>query len=351
MRNLCVRGVAASSAVVGFALLGGAASAVAAVPTYALVGSFELPTGAGAFDVLPDGRLVTLLGSEFHLQSGVNAGGFAKAGSVPSSFINSFGASFIKASPDGSRFAVGDGNFGGTARVLFVDAASLNPAGDSAFTSVVTPNYDATWADSSTLLVTGASASFESVVSRVGAVTLTSSTVLTGVGDGSGGVAVRNGRAYVGVGFDVAPGAGAETGDIRAFDLATLLGTATPIGFGTSGTLAARALSGGFLAFDGAGNLSVGGGDFSGESGFATVLDGSILDAALVGGPFATSANGLTLAPAGNQFYSTAFNAATNEFLVRAFGDDTVFRYAVPAPSVGMMVLLSGLFAHRRRRA
>lgn len=351
MRNVHSGRLAAAAAGVGVALVMWASpAAVAAVPAYGLVGSFELPTGAGTFDVLPDGRVLAMLGGEFHVQGKVNGGAFSKAGSVAGSLINPFGASFVKVSPDGSRLAVGDGNFSASAQVLLVDVTSLNPAGDSAAAAITTPNYDAAWAGGSTLLVTGASASFESIVSRVDTSALTTDTVLTGVGDGSGGVVIRGGKAFVGAGFDLAPG-GVATGDVRAFDLAALLSTPTALDFGTSGVLAARALSGGFMAVDLAGNLSVGGGDFAGENGFAAVLDGAAIDAALAGGPLATSAGGQSLAPAGNQYYATLFNAATGELLVRAFGDDTVFRYAVPAPSVGMMVMFSGLFAHRRRRA
>ncbi|MFM9956992.1 MAG: hypothetical protein ACKVZJ_02870 [Phycisphaerales bacterium] len=327
-----------------------APACIAAVPAYGLVGSFELPLGAGAFDVAPDGRVVAIRGGEIFTQDAPSASAFTKAGSVPGSLINAFGASFLRVSPGGGRIAVGDGNSGGAASVLLVDVASLNPSADSPVAPVVSANYDAAWASEGTLLVTGANFGIGSFVNRVSVDTLSSATVLTGVGDGSGGVALRGGRAFVGAGFDLTPGAGVETGDIRAFDAAVLLSTATPIDFGSAGTLAARALSGAFLAFDGVGSLIVGGGDFFGESGFASVIDGAAIDAALAGGPFATSANGVTLAPAGSQFYSTTFNALTNEVLVRAFGDDTVFRYAVPAPSVMIMALFGGVFAHRRRR-
>ncbi len=323
----------------------------AAVPPYGLVGSFELPAGAAAFDVAPDGRVAAVRGGEIHFQDAPNAPGFTRLGSVPSSLINAFGASFIRVSPNGARIAIGDGNFGSGASVLLLDAASLSPSADSPVATVLTPNYDATWSGNTTLLVTGAQFGVGSFLSRVDADALTSTTVLTNVGDGSGGVAIRNGLAFVGAGFDLTPGSGVETGDVRAVDLATLLATGTPLDYASAGTLAARALSGAFLAFDDVGSLVVGGGDFSGENGFASVIDGDAVNAALAGGPFATSANGLSLAPAGGQFYSTAFNPVTGEVLVRAFGDDTVFRYAVPAPSVTMLALFGGIFAHRRRRA
>jgi len=347
MRISCVSCVFLTAVVGG---VGVCRTADGAVPAYTLAGSFQLPAGAATFDVLADGRVVAMLGGEIHFQSSVNSGVFSKGGSVASSLINPFGASFVKVSPGGTRLAIGDGNFGPSASVLFVDVAGLNPGADSAAAGVVTANYDAAWGDDSTLLVSGRSSDLGSYVNRVDALTLTSATVLTGVGDGSGGVGVRNGRVFVGVGFDLDPGIGTETGDVRAFDLGALMGTGSALDYASSGVLAARALSGAFLSFDAAGTLFVGGGDFAGESGFAVALDPDAVAAALAGGPFATSATGLMLAPAGNQFYSTVFNGATGEVLVRAFGDDTVYRYAVPAPSVGMMVLFSGLFAHRRRR-
>lgn len=322
----------------------------AAVPAYGLVGSFELPAGAGVFDVGPDGRVVALRGGEILRQDSTNVSAFSRAGSVPSSLINGFGASFVRLSPSGARLAIGDGNSGGGASVLLVDTAALDPFADSPASSIATPNYDGAWADEGTLLVTGAEFGVGSFVSRVSADTLSSATVLTGVGDGSGGVALHAGRAFVGVGFDLAPGAGLETGDIRAFDLGALLSAPAPLDFAAAGTPAARVLSGAFLDFDAVGSLLVGGGDFFGENGFASVIDGVKVNAALAGGPVATSADGLSLAPAGSQFYSTLFNPVTGEVLVRAFGDDTVFRYAVPAPSVTMIALFGGVFAHRRRR-
>lgn len=325
--------------------------ALAAVPAYTLAGSFALPAGTTTFDVLPDGRVLAIRAGELLRQDAPNAASFSRVGSVSPSLINTFGASFIKVSPDATRIAIGDGNFGPGASVLILNTAALDPFSDSPVSAVVTPNYDAAWADASTLLVTGAQFGVGSYLNRVSADTLTSTTVLSGIGDGSGGVAIHAGRAYIGAGFDFSPGAGVETGDIRAVDLSALLTTPAALDYASQGVLAGRALSATYMSFDAVGTLAVGGGDFSGESGFAALLDPAVLDAALFGGPIATSATAQNLAPAGNQFYSTVFSPSSGEFLLRAFGSDTVYRYAVPAPSVGMMVMFSGLFAHRRRRA
>lgn len=326
--------------------------AIASVPAYSLVGSFSIPSGTSAFDLLPDGRVMALVGSELRAQTSPGTSSFVKVGSVSPAHINAFGASFIRVSPSGSRIAIGDGNAGPSARVLLLGTGDLDPFTDSPVFTVNLQNFDAAWADDNSLFVSGASFGIDSTLSRVDALTLTASTVITAIGDGSGGVTIHDGRLFTGAGFDYTPGSGVETGDIRAFDLSLLSTPGPSIDFATSGIHVGRLLSGASLGFDSFGSLLVGGGDFFGEAGFAAVVDPDAVNAALAGGAPVSSASALTLAPDGPQYYSIRHNPLTSELFVNAFGSDLVYRYAVPSPGSGaVMVIVMALGSRRRRHA
>jgi hypothetical protein len=327
------RSIRAVLPVVGLAMASlGAAPAWAAVPPYSLVGSF--PLQADAWDILPDGRVIALNGTTISAQSGPNQAAFATLGNLPAGSVASFGASFLRMSPDGQRLAVGDNNFGPGARVHIVGLASLSPGGVATTQSVACPNFDAQWADNARLLITGLGTS--SSLFSLDAGTLATRTLVNNIGDGSGGITFRDDAVYTGVGYDFT---GATTGQIRRFDLSALLASPTPTDF-SAGTNVATILSASSLGFDRFGNLLGGGADYSNFPdvlGYARVVD-------LSGGP------SLTLAPAGTGTpYAVRFNSATDELLVVANG--TAYRYAVPsAPTLGALAL-GGLIAGRRRRA
>lgn len=335
--------------VIGLVAVGGA-PARAAIPPYILVGSYALPTGAGPYSLLGDGTLLVMEGGTFLRQSAVNTGAFAAVGSVQAGLISPFGASFVTVSPDGATLAVGDGNFGAGASVHFVSVADLSTAAPSAVRSAAVSNADGRWLNSTTLFVTGADASFNGQVARIDAPTLTARTVITGVGGASGGIALDGQRLYTGNGFTFnAPGAGSQTGDVKAFDLAALSGPG-PINFESAGVTVARALSASSLGFDGVGSLIIGGGDFftnGGDRGSLALVDAAAVASALAGGGVAPPSGFLRLSPAGEVFYSAVWNAATQELLV--IGGGTVHRYAVPAPAAAALLTIAGL-AHARRR-
>lgn len=326
------------------------ANPAAAGPGYTLVGSYALPAGTSVFDLLPDGRAIALVGGELRAQAAPNSTSFSTIGAFNPSLLNSFGPSFLRVSPGGTRIAIGDGNFGGTANVLLLDSAALNPSAPSTAAIIPSANFDGRWLDESTLFVSGATFG-DSLVNRIDAASLTSSTVIAGIGGGSGGVAFRGGSLITGAGFDFDPGVGVETGDLRAFDLAALSGSGAALDFASAGAPLGRVLSAASLGFDDLGNLLVGGGDFSGENGFAAVIDGLRVSEAFSGGPLVSSADGQQLAPAGPQYYGITSSAATGELLVRAFGTDTIYRYAVPAPAGAVMLISSLVWGSRRRRA
>lgn len=317
----------------------------AAIPAYTLVGSYTLPSpsaGGGAWDFLPDGRVIQVRsGGDIFVQDGQNASTYSRLGALPASSISGFGASFLKVSPDGTRLAIGDNNFGPQAAVSFVNLADLSAPTVAPVTAVLCPNFDAAWSGNQLYVTGAASSDFIPNVFRIDlSAAPTRSTLITGAGDGSGGVALRGGSLYTGVGYS-APGSPLPAGQIRSFSLGSL-NPAIPANF-TSGAVVATALSASPLNFDPFGNLLVGGGDeFGGTTdiGYLAIIDLANADPAAW----------LRLSPAGAAVtYSAAFNTGTNELVVTT--GSTAYRYAVPTPAAAGTLALAGLWATRRRRA
>lgn len=311
--------------------------AAAAPTSYQFVGSFASP--GGSFDVGPDGRVYTLVGRTILRQDAVHAATFSPIAELPAGSVASFGASFVRFSGDGSRLAVGDGEFSAAASVRILNssgfaAAPVGSTPASVLGTIVSPNFDAAW-DGDRLYVTGArSTDFVPIVNRIDtAGAAVAETVITGIGLGSGGVALRGGQLYTGSGF-------LPTGETRRFDLASL-SPATPAAF-AGGALIGSFLSASPLDFDGFGQLLVGGGDSFGgtsEIGYAAVVD------------LSDPANFLRLSPAGTQTtYSPMYNPATGEVLVYDNNTRIFHRYAIPAPSAAAILCLAGLVRARRRR-
>lgn len=306
-----------------------APAALAVIPAYVQQGSFSLPSSGSAFDVGSDGRawVVTEAGGIVR-QTAVNGSAFAPVGSLPGGLVHSFGAGFIRVSPDGARLAIGDN--GTVNQMWIVPAGSLSTGGPTTPQTVSVPNFDAAWTDNATLYVNG-SPSFGSPPSlyRVNVTGNTVAAAVTNIGDGSGGVASRAGRVFTAIGYDVG---GVLDGQVRSFDLPTLNVAGSSVVFST-GLLATQATTGNSLAFDTAGNLI--------EAGFGgvTIEDLSMHQRTTLPGLSATG------------FYTAAFNAATSEILVRDFGATSVLRYGVPAPGGAFALGLTGLLAARRRRA
>lgn len=341
------------------AVLALSSGASAAPPSYTLIGSFAAPQGSGPIDVLPDGRLLALRGTDLFLQSAPNTGSYALLGSITPGLVSGFGASFLSVSPDGSTIAIGDGNFGPGSSVLTLPFAALNTAAPATPSIFASDNFDAAWAGNSTLFVSGAGFSATGV-QRIDLSTGQASQVIDGLDGASGGIAINNGVLYTSNGFDFSPSSGSQTGEVRAFDLSALTGSTAPLNFETQGIPVADALSGGSLGFDGLGNLLVGGGDGFGtppDLGYFAAIDSAAIQAALLGAGLAPDASEFRGTPAGPaDLYSAQWNAATGEVLV-TFTDGntfspggTVFRYAIPAPGVVCFGATWLAFAARRRR-
>ncbi|MDX9910668.1 MAG: hypothetical protein RBS39_02425 [Phycisphaerales bacterium] len=321
-------------------------------PGYSLVGIYVAPSGT--IDVLPDGRLVALSGDSVLVQDALHASTYTSVGSIQAGFVGSFGASFFRVSPDGTRFVVGNGEFGTGAAIGLGTFGDLGGS-PATLESLAVDNFDAHWAPSGLLYVAGAGALGAGVVEVTPGATFGSSTsrsIITNIGGpggaASGGITVDGTHLYTANGFDFSPSDGSLTGDVHAFALSDIASAISPLDFEADGTHVARVLSGNDLAFDVLGNLVVAGGDFFGEQGFVSVLDASAVASTLGGGPFATSADGQQLNPnPGETFYNSRYNASTQEILI--FSQGTVYRYAIPSPA-GSFALVLGLIASRRRR-
>lgn len=338
-----------------------APTAAAAVPPYAQVGSFELPASTTAYDVLPDGRAVAVAGSDIYLQDVASQSGFTRIGAVAPGLISSFGASFLRLSPDGSTIALGDNDFGPGATVLTLAFASLDTGSATMPAIWSSDNTDACWLDADTLVVSG-SGFAGTMVREIDLGTATSRVLIENIDGASGGITSDGTYLYTANGFDFSP-TGSNTGEVRAFSLADIaaLTPGTALDFEAAGVPVADALSGASLGFDPYGNMLIGGGDAFGsppDAGYAAVVDGASIAAALLGGPIAPDAAELRLTPRlASDSYFTRFNAATNELLISYYdnttfsGGLTVYRYAVPAP--GMLIFTGTWFAFaaRRRRA
>ncbi|MDX2116021.1 MAG: hypothetical protein SFZ24_10460 [Planctomycetota bacterium] len=342
------------------ALAWAAGTARAGLPAYTLVGGFDLPTGTASYDVLPDGTVLALAGRTIYRQVSVE-GGFVEAGRLPEGAVASYGASFLRVSPDGLHAAAGNNLLGSAARVHTFDVAGLSPGVDAEIRSFAADNTDAQWADNDTLFVTGTPGA-SSVVTRIEtAGPGSSAVVVSNIGGSAGGIVTRGGYLFTGNGFDFAPG-GSDVGEVRAFALDAIdaLTPGTSIDFEASGVAVADALSGAALAFDALGNLLVGGGDIfggSGDFGSLAVVDGDALVAALGGGGPVPDAFELRLTPldAGYSYFARV-NPATSRVYVTWFDNttfaagDRVLVYEVPAPGAAALLLAAAGSAGRRRR-
>ncbi|GAB5496843.1 MAG: hypothetical protein Phyf2KO_19230 [Phycisphaerales bacterium] len=310
--------------------LGMTAKASADISTpYQLVDTFSLP--GNTYDLLPDGRLIGIDSTgAVSVQSAPNSSTYSVVGNIGQVNSSGFDPAFVSLSPDGSTLAVGNNEFSASNAVLFFDAAAAMSGTTSAFSSINTPNFKADWSDNDTLYVSGAdSATFGTVVNRLDVSAGTSTTVLEPVGAFSGSVGVHDGNVYAGEG---------DTGDVYAFDLATLDAATNPVNVQT-GTFIASSTSAGSIDFDNLGNIVIAGGVFDFGSG-STTGSATVFDL--------MSSDSQVLVPAGNDtFYGAYFNDTTGQLVVTA--DGTAYVFAVPAPSAAAPMALA-IFACRRRR-
>ena len=279
---------------------------------YALVESFNLPA-ASEFDVLADGRLVTLVGAEVYAESAVGSRSFNILGTLADADLGAFGPAFLRLSPDGTRIAVGN-NGGVTYGNYQVGVFEVSDLSGDWFPAT---HWDAEWIDDTNLAVTAGEFGQPAVVTALDTSSDPSSpanpTLVENIGGASAGVT-----------------------------------------FETQGTLIVDLLSASALGFDAEGNLHVGGGDFStGDTDYAgLVRAGAVADALGGGGPVdpLDPAQVRLLDPdtVGSNFYDVDYSDVTGELYVRE--GDVVYVYVVPEPGSLVLLAAGGWAAVRRKR-
>lgn len=329
-------------------------AAISAAPPLRYVGNQHGP--GGAFDVLADGRLIGMDGDSVLIETAPTSGQFTTMGFFDPGLISEYGASFLSVSPDGTRFVVGDGNFGG-AHVFEAALSDLNggPISHRAFEH---ENYAAAWYDNNRLAITAANPGTFLGEVRILDLVDGSSTLVISLDGASGGLAFdEQGNLFTGNGYDFIPG-GSDIGDIRAFsaaDLAEVLsGQQGVIDFATSGQFIGRVLSASGLSFDSAGQLFIGGGDFDrGAIDYFALADGSAVRRAFDGLGALDWPDLFTDDPEAEpfSFYGAMFNEVTGEWLIASGSSFTLYRYApIPAPGTLLVLTMGTGFLVRRRR-
>jgi len=352
-----------SAALIGIATLcAGAPAHAGAFTTYgSSVRQFSLPLADPAqpfgvrVDALPDGRLIAATGSQVFIETGLRTGQFAPAATIDSTLTDGLDPAFVSVSPNGSRVAIG----GGVGRpVLVFDPSDLSDgvldATDTRAFGV--DNFDGAWADEDRLAIAAGDFVDPAFVSlldvRSDPLAPANPIIVDNIQGASGGVAFDDqGNLFTGNGF--AFGTGSDTGALKAFSPSEWMGGAN---FETGGTFVGDFLSAAGLSFDDAGNLFVGGGDFSeGDAGTLAIIRSSALTQSLSGGgpiPSFAPMDVRRLDPLGDAsgFFASVFNEATGELLI-VNGDD-VFA-TVPSPSgVGVAALCAfGVLRRRRVRS
>jgi hypothetical protein len=317
---------------------------------------FDLPAGAGPFDALGDGRLITLVGDELFAETGVGARSFGSIGRLEGGDFSDFGPAFVEVSPDGTRVAIGNGGGAGFDHYQ-VGVFDLRDLGGDWFDA---NHFSAAWFDDRSLALTAGVFGSPAFVTMLDVVSdphdPTNPLLIDGVGGASGGIAFdQEGRLFTGNGFAIeGPSA---TGTLKAFDAKDWMAAwrgGDAVDFETSGSRIAELLSAGTLGFDGEGHLHVGGGDFDeGDFDYGALIRASAVADALGGrGPVDRDDPDRVrrFDPDGANdfnFYSLGYNPVTGELYLRE--GTRVYPFVVPEPASGLLMLIAAMLLFRRR--
>jgi hypothetical protein len=348
--------------------------------SYQPAGSFVLPGATVALDALPDGRLVTVVVQATPVVQAIvfretapGSGAFASLGALPGADVPSFGAAFLRVSPDGTRIAVG--NNGGASFANFqVGVFTIAGFAGAWFTA---NHFDGAWIDNRFVALTAGNFGSPSFVTALDTASPSpgapsNAVVVANIGGASGGVALdAAGNLYTANGFQL--GGPSATGAVRAFSSVTwraALTSGVPLSFETQGVPIVNLLSGDPLVFDAGGDLVIGGGNTMSqppdENYFGIVRAAYVQQALGGGGPIPpadpTRVMRLDPDPAAGSFYTVVANRPLQEVVGVPSGSTTayVFRSSpvtVPATSPWALSLLAlalaggGWAAARRRRA
>lgn len=299
--------------------------------------SFDFPAPPDVADVLADGRIVVLSGTEVFEETTPSSRVFVSLGTLPEADFNEFGATFFKVSPDGHRVAVG--NNGGADFDHFQVGVFRFPALTGTWFDV--NSAEAAWIDDRLLAITAGAFGTPSIVTAFDTASTdpahpVNPTIIANIGGASGGIAFdRHANLYTANGFSTTgPSA---TGEIKAFSHAAwraALRSGTPIDFEAGGTTIVTVLSGSPIAFDASDNLFVGGGDFfgGGDINFAAFVSHRAVHAALHGGGQVDTSDPAQVrkvdpSPAASSAYDVIINRRRSEVYLRcATADVFVFR-------------------------
>lgn len=324
---------------------------------YGLAETFNLPDEASVFDVLGDGRLITLVGTDVYAETTRRSRSFGSLGTLAGADFNSYGAAFLRVSPDGTRIAVG--NSGGASYGNYqVGVFGLTDLAGDWFD---VNHYDAEWIDDTDLALTAGVFGYPGIVTALDTTITTGSpvnpTVIENIGGSSSGITFdAAGNLYTGNGYD---GAGlSDTGWIKAFAPAEWRPDQTggvPADFETGGTLIVDLLSAAALGFDAEGNLHVGGGDSitTDYDNAALARHTAVADALAGLGQVDSSGSSSEVrrfdpdSASSYNYYDVTYNNFTGELYVREGA--TVYSYVVPEPTA-LLLVLAGVTAVGRRR-
>ena len=291
-------------------------------PNYSQDREFRLPgidQSFAVFDLISDGRVISSDGSTVSLESTVGSGQFLSI----LQGLNGY-SPFIRVNRN-DHVACADGN-----EIRFFDLAT--PAN---YVTESIAGYDAEWHDDQNLAVTvpgkvvwldRANQQFQDVV--------------TGIGGASAGVTFdAEGNLYTGNGLDTDTGqqSPSVTGTIKYFnasEVANAINSNSPLDFEQHGIRVCELLSAAYLGFDCQGDLHIAGADPSGSDfGFAALVRGSALQAAINGGPVIDDQSPASIVHrfdpdnAANNFYYVNSNLVTKELYFSDFNKQRVFVY------------------------
>lgn len=282
--------------------------------------------------------MILLIDDEVWIEDETAFRTFSLHGILDGADIPSFGAAFIRVSPDGTKIAIG--NNGGSGFVDFkigiLDFVTLSG------TWFVANHFGASWIDNSDLIIAASDFTNGSSVTVLDTTSAdpndpTNITVLQNIGGASGGIAIdAAGRLFAGNGFtSFGP---SDSGTIKAFDnavwTAALAGGPVP-NFEEDGTFIIDILGASPIGFDLEGNMFVGGGGTAPDSDSIALVRASAIADTLAGmGSIDTfdPVNVRRLDPISANdfnFFSAEYNPVTGELYVRDFGDTTIYVYAI----------------------
>lgn len=307
----------------------GAKALASDIGGYGLRGVAPLPS-AGAFqdmfDVHPDGRVIVVAANDVYIETSPGSRHFELRGALPGEGGPVSYPAFVRVSPDGTRFAVGNS----------FDAVGVFDVQTLAGTWFFVGHYDAEWFDAVHLAIRDA-----------GDMTLLDTTsdpkapvnprFMTG-GPFSAGVAFdATGNLYTGTGLKL--NGPSETGWVKGFAYARwreAVEGGSLIDYEAEGVQVCDVLSAASLGFDASGNLHTGGGDFAtGDVDALGIVAAEAIEAAWRGeGPADNDDPDEVrrVDPDGtndSNWYDATHNAALGELLVRDAWTSLAYVYTV----------------------